>query len=130
MRSVILYEQVVCEVTLRSANGALSESTVTTQLMSAAYQPVPTDLDDTDRTQPDKTRRNIPYFRKLVLLTLGFCLVALVSFKAGQWSAQPHFEENQTPAAPEQEQEEEIPVSPTTPANDADMPGNGKYSVG
>ncbi|PSR74614.1 hypothetical protein PHLCEN_2v9680 [Hermanssonia centrifuga] len=97
---------------------------------TCTYQPVPTDLDDTDRTQPDKTRRNIPYFRKLVLLTLGFCLVALVSYKAGQWSAQPQFEENQTPAVPEQEQEEEISVSPTTPANDTDMPGNGKYSVG
>lgn len=110
--------------------------------MSAEYQAVPTDPhEDEGRPKPKapKSKYYTAYFLKLVLFTGAFCLVAVFSFKAGQWSVH-------IPAVPQstalvediQEAVQDLndtSIAPPAALNDTEvdysnMPGNGKYSVG
>lgn len=98
--------------------------------MAGTYEPVPTDdeqLEDNQHTRdftPAETRLHLPSFRKLFAFALAFCLVAVISYKAGQWSV----EHSTDPAPIVHEPEGDTETKP--PGNGTDMPGTGKYSVG
>ena len=108
-------------------------------MSAAAYELVPSENDDNDNSRVSqstlKNTRNPPRFRKLVLLTAAFCLVAFIAFKSGQWSVARHPLSDSLNQAEEtiEEQDEVAAVDKPVVANDTDyseMPGNGKYSVG
>jgi hypothetical protein len=95
---------------------------------SPAYQPIPTDESENHIVKPT------PRFgtRKVLFLALAFCLVALGSYKAGQWSIQKDHRLSGSPTS-----DQEIPSNPKESSdqtvaephvNSTDMPG--KYSVG
>lgn len=106
---------------------------------SAAYEPVPTDENINTRDfRPAKVRLNLSPLHKVLAISVAFCLISFVSFKAGQWSATVERlpeslaavqEPISTPAPAEGDTKESDSVA-KPPASDTDMPGNGKYSVG
>jgi hypothetical protein len=96
---------------------------------SSAYQPIPSDESVNRIVKP------IPRFspRKLLFLALAFCLVALGSYKAGQWSvvrdlnrlSGSQISDEETSSHPEEIGDQ---AAAEPPVNSTDMPG--KYSVG
>ena len=105
---------------------------------AAAYQPVPSDNDDGNSSIPQphpKKVHRLSRFLKLALFAVALCLVALVSFKAGQWSVpRPTFSDSIHQTEEIIEEQDDVAVTPAPDVEDeidySDMPGNGKYSVG
>lgn len=106
--------------------------------MSAAYEPVPTDENINTRDfRPAAVRFNTSPLRKVLAISVAFCLISFLSFKAGQWSVTTTGHQSEsalsvqepvsTPAEGDSKQPEPIAKPPL---EDVDMPGNGKYSVG
>ena len=110
---------------------------------SAEYEPLP----GSDPVQPDsqpvpappplqKSRSRLVTARRLLLFSLTILCVSFAAFKSGQWSAdkallsQPP-EASPTPA-PSEHSGEDIAIEPpiSSPSNNTDMSGGGKYSVG
>lgn len=103
----------------------------------AAYELVPTDehaaaAPDRSPSPPHPPRRTrLAALRTPLLVLAAFCLTALVSFKAGQWSAEHRpSTEIESPTAPTAAAEKEEVALPLPTTNSTDMPGDGKYSVG
>ncbi|CAL1707582.1 unnamed protein product [Somion occarium] len=88
-------------------------------MTSGQYEPVPTDsnlhIDDTNTVPPERVHPHFVSIRRLLLFSLAFVLVALASYKAGQWSLLHH-------APVSSDKEAQVPI-------ESDM-SEGKYSVG
>ena len=104
----------------------------------ATYEAVPTSEENLHNTDLRSTlaKRHSPSFHKLFIFVLAFCLVSLVSYKAGQWSVE-HLKsesaEDIIPASSEEEKNIKTSALPSpldSVVNNTDMPGTGKYSVG
>ncbi|EKM54475.1 glycoside hydrolase family 18 protein [Phanerochaete carnosa HHB-10118-sp] len=105
----------------------------------AAYEPVPTDEQqvspDGSPTPTKPARSRLLKLSKPLLVLAALCLTALVSYKAGQWSVErrPPFEDERPAVAethPTAAQDTEKAVASSIVNDTAEMPGNGKYSVG
>jgi hypothetical protein len=97
---------------------------------SPAYQPIPSD-ESVNRIVKPISQFSI---RKLFFLALAFCVVALGSYKAGQWSV---IRDNRLSGSPTRISEQESSSNPKESGdqivseplvNSTDMPG--KHSVG
>ncbi|KAI0785611.1 glycoside hydrolase [Abortiporus biennis] len=99
-------------------------------MSTAAYEAVPTDinLDPPLQSRRKTLQSRLPSLGKLLLYSAAFCIIALISFNAGQyWSAQ-HHKASEPPTKPGNENED---ISkPPPPDTNSTMPGDGKYSVG
>lgn len=105
---------------------------------SGQYEPVPTEsttdlhIDDTHVSEPSKAHPRSCSLKKLLLISVTFVVLALASYKLGQWSVIPR-----NPISPAQETslspepgKDEVALPPQTNDTTSNMPGNGKYSVG
>jgi hypothetical protein len=101
-----------------------------------AYEPVPTDEQNTQTQSPSTTvqktsSRKLSSLRGPLLFFAALCFTALAAFKAGQWSAERGQIETLHDAANSTTFEDnEAGISELVLNNTVDMPGNGKYSVG
>ncbi|KAI0958786.1 hypothetical protein AcV7_004497 [Taiwanofungus camphoratus] len=94
---------------------------------SPSYEPVPTDLDQNSSESAPKVHPHYPSVRRLLLLAVTFCFVALAAYKAGQWSVQKNTgkEAQQAPPA------KEGTITSAAPGDSPDIiMSSGKYSVG
>lgn len=97
----------------------------------AAYERVPTDESDLVDNQPVSTRFNFATFKKPLLISLAFCLAAVLSYKLGQWSvATPHPDVAHPGTNSTIGHDTPDPEISKPGKNETEMPGNGKYSVG
>lgn len=112
-------------------SGQALRCTVTAALMSAAYELVPTDENINSRAiRPSKARINRTSLFKALAISVAFCLISFVSYKAGQWSVEHRPLSTQEPVTVPPEGDTELDFPAKSPSQDTNMPGNGKYSVG
>ena len=108
------------------------------RMSNAAYQPVPSDLDDTNDSVPQpKPPEPRHRFLRLTALVLALSLLVAIAFKAGQWSAlSPSLPASESieEQKPSEDTIDDVALEPTIPPplneTEVEMPGNGKYSVG
>lgn len=102
---------------------------------SGQYEPVPTEsttelhIDDTHAPESSKLHPRSFSVKKLLLISTTVVLLALASYKLGQWSVIHRNPTSPEIAAPEQGKDE-VALPPQTNDTTSNMPGNGKYSVG
>ena len=116
-----------------SSSACLPKAALDIMSRSAAYEPVPTDENINTRDfRPPRVRLNSSPIYKALAISLAFCLISFISFKAGQWSVETQSGSivAQEPLPTPAEGDKEIDSVVKPPSNDTDMPGNGKYSVG
>ncbi|KAI0081240.1 glycoside hydrolase [Panus rudis PR-1116 ss-1] len=96
---------------------------------TGSYEPVPTDLeiDDSSTPLPKPSGPRFSSIHRLLFLSVTFCLVAFLSFKAGQWSVI-HRESGIPEKAPQTSPGHDDTTIPDITHNSTGM--SGKYSVG
>ena len=96
---------------------------------SAEYEPVPTDTQPDPSQPPLKARSRFVIVRRLLLFSLTILLVSFAAFKSSQWSAEKSLLQQQ-PSDSHQSEDIATDTPVSTPSNNTDMSGDGKYSVG